>query len=327
MRIGTVGTGSIVAQFIAAAQSVPGVEVNGVYSRDTQRAHAFAQQNQVAHGYDSYETMLADELIDVIYIASPNSLHFHYCQQALMAGKHVICEKPFTSTATELGELISLAECQRLMLFEAISVIYMPNFALIRQYLPMLGRIRLVQCNYSQFSSKYSAFLERRQPNVFNPEFSGGALMDINIYNLHFVSALFGKPQQLSYEANISDGIDTSGVVTLRYPDFVAVCCGAKDSFSLNFAQIQGELGYLNVVGGINGCAEIHLQTADTNVVLNMQLAGNRLIPEIQRFSEMLARKDFSACHMMLVHSQQVMSMLDAARASAKVYFPADARQ
>lgn len=324
MRIGTVGTGAIVAQFIAAAQSVPGVCINGVYSRDLARAQSFAQQHQVARGYDSYEVMLTNDNIDVIYIASPNSLHFAHCHQALTAGKHVICEKPFTSTAAELRELITLAKQQKVMLFEAISVIHMPNFALIRQYLSALGRIRMVQCNYSQFSSKYPAFLANQQPNVFTAEFSGGALMDINIYNLHFVAALFGAPQQVNYIANMNKGIDTSGIVTMRYPDFVAVCSGAKDSFSLNFAQIQGEKGYLNVVGGINGCVQIDLQTAEHNVTLNGQLPENRLTPEVRIFSEQFAQQRYEECYTALAHSLKVMEILDAARHSAGVVFSAD---
>lgn len=324
MRIGTIGTGAIVGQFIEAAKSVPGVEVHAVYSRDKMRAESFAQQYQTACAYDNYERMLADDHIDTIYVASPNSLHFRHCQQALTAGKHVICEKPFTSTAAELRELITLAQRQGVMLFEAISVIHMPNFALIRQHLPALGRIRMVQCNYSQFSSKYPAFLGNQQPNVFNPAFSGGALMDINLYNLHFVCALFGSPQQINYVANIRDGIDTSGVVTLRYPDFVAACSGAKDSFSLNFAQIQGENGYLNVVDGINGCAQISLHTAQSAVTINAQLPGNRLAPEVQVFRDMLAQRDDEGCTAELMHSLRVMEMLDAARQSAGLVFSAD---
>lgn len=182
----------------------------------------------------------------------------------------------------------------------------------------------MVQCNYSQFSSKYPAFLANQQPNVFTAEFSGGALMDINIYNLHFVAALFGAPQQVNYIANMNKGIDTSGIVTMSYPDFVAVCSGAKDSFSLNFAQIQGEKGYLNVVGGINGCVQIDLQTAEHNVTLNGQLPENRLTPEVRIFSEQFAQQRYEECYTALAHSLKVMEILDAARHSAGVVFSAD---
>ncbi|MDU2940209.1 MAG: Gfo/Idh/MocA family oxidoreductase [Enterobacteriaceae bacterium] len=324
MRIGTIGSGAIAAQFIAAVQTTPGMEVTTVCSREKIRAEEFARQTGVEKSCCDYASMLTDDDIDAVYIASPNSLHFNHCRQALEAGKHVICEKPFTSTAAELRELIALAKKQRLMLFEAISIIYMPNFALIRQYLPMLGRIRMVQCNYSQYSSKYPAFLDKRQPNVFNPAFSGGALMDINVYNLHFLCELFGAPDEVSYQANLCDGIDTSGIVTLRYPDFVAVCSGAKDSFSLNFAQIQGEKGYLNVVGGINGCSQIHLQTARETTSLNAQLAQNRLLPEVDAFRKMLTQQDYAHCYSRLEHSLRVMTLLDAARLSAGIIFPAD---
>ncbi|POP47233.1 oxidoreductase [Superficieibacter electus] len=324
MRIGTIGSGAITAQFISAVQATPGMEITAVYSRQKSRAEAFAAQTGVKSAYDNLLDLVSDDDIEVVYVASPNSMHYNHCKQALEAGKHVICEKPFTSTALQLSELITLAKEHNLMLFEAISVIYMPNFALIKQYLPVLGRIRMVQCNYSQYSSKYPAFLEKRLPNVFNPAFSGGALMDINVYNLHFLCELFGEPQQVHYLANRCEGIDTSGIVTAQYADFVAVCSGAKDSFSLNFAQIQGEKGYLNVTGGINGCAQIHLQTAQETTILNAQLPLNRLLPEVQALKDMLIQKDYARCHSRLEQSLRVMRLLDAARSSAGIHFPAD---
>ena len=133
-----------------------------------------------------------------------------------------------------------------LFLFEAIVTLYMPNYALIKENLAKLGPLHLVQCNFSQYSSRYDALLEGKITNVFNPAFSGGALADIGIYNLHYVIGLFGKPKAMRYYPNMhACGIDTSGVAILEYDGFIATCSCAKDSTSKNISQLQGEKGYL----------------------------------------------------------------------------------
>lgn len=325
MKIATTGTGSIVALFIEAAKLNQETEIISVYSRNAQRARIFADECGIVHATDDWDELLASPETDFIYVATPNSLHFQQTKDALMKGKNVICEKPFTSTLAESAELTELAIQNKLFLFEAISTIHMPNFHTISELLPELGRIRLVNCNYSQFSSKYNAFLEGKKPNVFNPQFSGGALMDINIYNIHFVHGLFGHPQEVKYLANVADnGIDTSGTVSLRYPDFVATCTGAKDSNGMNYALIQGENGYLNVVHGANGCQSLYLNCNGKEKTINTQSQGNRLFYEINTFERIYRQRNYQACYALLDHSQQVMNTVEKARKSAGIYFPAD---
>ncbi|MDX6040695.1 Gfo/Idh/MocA family protein [Scandinavium lactucae] len=325
MKIATTGTGNIVALFIEAANANHDVECVSVFSRNALRAKAFANECGIAHSTDDWDELLASTDTDFIYIATPNSLHFQQAKQALQRGKNVICEKPFTSTRSELLELIGIAKSKNLFLFEAISTIHMPNFLKIFELLPDVGRIKLLNCSYSQFSSKYNSFLDQQNPNVFNPQFSGGALMDINIYNLHFIHRLFGTPIQVNYLANIADnGIDTSGIVTLRYADFVATCIGTKDSNGINYAQIQGEKGYLNVSQGANGCQSIYLNCNGVEKTINIQNQNNRLFYEIETFKHIYSQRDYKSCYALLEHSLQVMDTVEKARKSAGIYFPAD---
>lgn len=325
MKIATTGTGSIVEYFIQAMSVHRDIECVCAYSRSAERATEFAKQCAVPDATNDWSALLNNPGVDFIYVASPNSLHYQQAKQALEAGKNVICEKPFTSTVAELSELIALAKQKKLFLFEAISVIHMPNFHEIHALLPALGKIKLVQCNYSQFSSKYRQFLEGKQPNVFNPEFSGGALMDINIYNIHFIHRLFGQPESVNYLANVAEnGIDTSGIVSLRYQDFVASCVGAKDSNSINYAQIQGENGFLNVVHGVNGCQSLSANIQGKESTVDMQTQENRLTYELEVFERIFRQRDYQASYELLDHSLQVMTTLEKARKSAGVIFPAD---
>ena len=120
--------------------------------------------------------------------------------------------------------------------------------------------VKLVQCNYSQYSSRYPDYLKGVVLPAFDPAFSGGSLFDINIYNVHFVCGLFGKPASVEYFANKGfNGIDTSGVLVMNYPEFIAVCVGAKDSQSPSHATVQGINGYIKLTSAPNTSRSVEL--------------------------------------------------------------------
>ncbi|MFR2502999.1 MAG: hypothetical protein ACLS85_11090 [Coprobacillus cateniformis] len=134
---------------------------------------------------------------------------------------------------------------------EAVSTQYLPNTLKIKELLPTLGQIKIVSANYSQYSSRYDAFKAGEVLPAFNPAMSGGALMDLNIYNINLVVALFGKPLNVNYEANIQRGIDTSGILTLDYDSFKCVCIGAKDCkapVATNIQVMQDVLQFLHLL-------------------------------------------------------------------------------
>ncbi|WP_338708908.1 Gfo/Idh/MocA family oxidoreductase [Paenibacillus amylolyticus] len=326
MNIATIGTGSIVDAILSAINELEDVTCTAMYSRKRETAQELAGKYGVDTIYTDLESLFSDTNVDLVYIASPNSMHYEQAYQALQHGKHVVCEKPFTSTLEEAETLIALAKEKNLLLFEAISNIHLPNIKVIQEQLPKLGPIKLIQCNYSQYSRKYNDLLAGETPNVFNPHFSGGALMDINIYNLHLVMNLFGSPNTVSYTANKhANGIDTSGVVVLKYPEFIAECVGAKDTNSMNFVLIQGEKGYLQVVGGANGCREIKLQIGNEPAeAYNAQTKSNWLYYEWEAFRDIHANGDHKRCYELLEHSQSVMSVLMSARKDAGIVFAAD---
>jgi len=117
-----------------------------------------------------------------------------HTKAALLAGKHVICEKPFCPTARQARELADLAAEKGLMLVDATPTICLPNLQFLQEHLPRIGPIRLVMGNYSQYSSRFDCLLQGKVTNVFDPNFAGGCLMDINYYNLYLNILLFGKP-------------------------------------------------------------------------------------------------------------------------------------
>ena len=138
-----------------------------------------------------------------MYIAVPNILHVKYTRAALEAGRHVIVEKPMAPTAAQAEELAELARSKKLFLFEAVTTQYQDNYAKLREMLPKVGAVTMVQCNFSQYSSRYDAFCAGDVQPAFDPACAGGALMDLGVYNVSYIVGLFGEPNQAKYTANM----------------------------------------------------------------------------------------------------------------------------
>ncbi len=241
VNLACVGTSFITEQTLAALKNVPAVQPYAIYSRSLEKAQAYALNK----AYDNFDEMLADPQVELVYIASPNTLHYEQAKRSLQAKKHVVLEKPFVQTLSEAQELFALADAQGIMLFEAITTIHNESYKYLKTHLKELGPVRHFYANYSQFSSRYSKYLSGEVSNIFDPAFAGGSLGDLNIYNLHLAVGLFGAPKKSQYFANRGfNTVDTSGVAVLSYDGFHALCFGAKDSNGRNGVEIQGEKGY-----------------------------------------------------------------------------------
>ncbi|MEI2367396.1 NAD(P)-dependent oxidoreductase [Niallia circulans] len=327
MKLGIVGAGKIVQDLLPMLKSIPQIDLVAIFGRPNKKEFLLDLQKEypINKIYVDYKEMLADTDIDVVYIALPNHLHYSYTKLALEARKHVICEKPFTSNLNELKELERIAQKNDLYLIEAITNQYRGNFLKIKELLPKLGDIKVVEANYSQYSSRYDAFKEGNILPAFNPEMSGGALMDINSYNIHFVVGLFGKPMEVQYYPNLSRGIDTSGVLILEYERFKAICIGSKDSWGASFATIQGDNGFLTVDGPVNSIDSFIISNAsNVEEKINKNEHNHRMYEEFVAFEKIIREKNKSEMLKRLEHSLQVMEILTVARKRAGIVFAAD---
>lgn len=325
MKIGIAGNGKIVTEMIEATKEIQGLDIIAICSRPQSKAKAekIAQNYDIAKVYTDYDEMLQDKEINFIYVAVTNNVHYIYTKKALFAGKNVICEKPFTITAEETRELVELAKVKKLFLFEAITILYAPNYQYIKENLVKIGQLRYVQANYAQYSSRYDRYLNKDVAPAFSPEHAGGALYDLNIYNLHFVMGILGIPREVIYRANFGfNGIDTSGTMLLDYKGFTVVCSAAKDSESESGIIFQGEKGYIKLVGATNICGLVELEIKGNNKELvNKEKYNHRMVNEFVAFSEMFNKQDFITCYENLDHSLNVMKILEQARKSGKIEF------
>lgn len=325
IKLGTIGSGPIVHTILDAVSQVDHIRCCAVYSRSYETGRALAEKYGADAVYTNLEEMFQDPELNFIYVASPNSLHYRQVKMALEYGKNVICEKPFCPQKSQAEELIALAKAKGLFLVDATPTAFLPNFEAIREQLSKIGRIKLVLCNYTQYSSRFNQVLEGKVPNIFNPEFAAGCLMDINVYNIFLNVALFGKPRSVQYSANIYPGLaDTSGVLTLEYEDFVSQCVGAKDCYGPSFVQIQGEKGYIYIPKGSNGIAQVQVVTQTGTETIDLQHGLDRCYFEILGITDLVLQGNYDAFYRRLETTVDVIDTLEQARKYAGILFPGD---
>ena len=325
MNIGILGTGSIARTMAAEFAKVPAFRCEAVCSRQQATGEALAQQFGIPKVYTDYDAMLADPDIELVYIAIPNSLHYAQTRAALLAGKNVLCEKPFVPTVAEADELIALAKEKHLFLFEAITTAHHPNYALAKQYLDDIGSLRIVSCTFCQYSSRYDAFCAGATPVSFDPARAGGALMDLNVYNISYIVGLFGEPNQVHYTANIERGIDTSGILTMDYTGFKAVSMAAKDCAAPARCIIQGTKGYIQQKSTANCCGGITFHPNEGKEEhYNLNGGRPREAAEFETFARAMESGDQELCTRMQDTSIAVSRVLTVARRSAGIRFPGE---
>ncbi len=324
VRLCTIGSGVIVHSVLDSVKSTEGIELEAVYSRTEEKAESLAKTYGAEKIYTDINAMLNDERVNTIYIATPNLLHYKQAKLALEAGKNVICEKPFVTRLTHAQELRDIARSKGLFLFEAAPTMYLPNFRLLREKLPEIGRIRLIMSNYSQYSSRYDAVLRGEKPNIFNPEFAGGCLMDINFYNVLLNTALFGSPDSAIYYPNIYPGLaDTSGVFMMIYDGFKSTNSGAKDTWGINYFMIEGETGYI-YIDEPNGLKSVRVVTKTSDETFNLQPNFDRWHYEIQELTRLMLSDDYESVNSILDVTVENAGIIESARKNAGILFPGD---
>ena len=325
IRLGTIGSGVIVHSILDNVKRTQGIELEAVYSRSREKGDKLAAEYGCSKVYTDMDAFLADENVNLVYIATPNLLHYEQAKKALLAGKHVLLEKPFTTKVEHARELAQIAKEKHLFLVEAAPTGFLPNFAILKEELEKIGKIKLVMSNYSQYSSRYDAVLRGEKPAIFDPDYAGGCLMDINFYNVLLNILLFGKPKAAKYHANRFPGLsDTSGVMVMEYDGFVSTNAGAKDTWGVNFFQIEGEKGYIYIENGSNGIKSVRTVTKTGDDTYNAQPDPDRWFYEIQKLTEILLADDYDSVYKRLDLTLATVETIESSRKEAGILFPGD---
>jgi len=326
MKLGIVGSGMIVQEFLPSLVQLEGLEIMGM--QGTKKSIGKVEEICVKYGIPRFTddfNKLCEFGIDTVYIAVPNFLHFEYCKKALEKGLNVIVEKPMITNYRQAKELSDLAKEKKLFLFEAITTLYFENYKKIKDWIGKIGDVKLVQSQYSQYSSRYDAFKRGEVLPVFDPEKAGGALMDLGLYNLHYVLGLFGKPENVKYYANIERNIDTSGILMIEYKNFNAMCVCAKDSEGKRIGVIQGSEGKIISEEAPSLVGKVTLKMYDgTKESFDDGFSKDRVVPEFKAFIRALNENDLEFCYRQLEKSLLVSEVQTKARIGAGIKFPQD---
>ena len=220
LKWGILGPGSIARDFAQALNRVNG-EVYAVASRNKERAEKFARENNVKKAYGSYDEIIKDKDIDVVYIATPHSNHYEYIIKSLNNNKHVLCEKAITVNERELEEALKIAREKNLVLEEAMTLFHMPLYEKVIKKINNedLGKVNMVQVSFGSFK-EYD-----ENNRFFNLDLAGGALLDIGTYALSFARYfLSSMPEEiLSTVKKAKTGVDEeSGIILKTKEDEIA---------------------------------------------------------------------------------------------------------
>lgn len=291
LRLGTIGTSGITEQFIEAAINSGKYSLEAVYSRTQDRALLFKEKFKALKAYTDWEVFLNDPEIDVIYIASPNSLHFEQAKQVLIHQKHAIVEKPIVTSLPDLDRLIDLARQNNKVVVEAARHLYEPNFMTISKWIKNLPRVYGASLTYSKYSSRYDEVLKGGEPAIFSPNFDGGSVNDLGIYVVYAAIHWFGKPLSVhAFTQKVETGVDGKGMALLRYPDFDVTLNFGKINTSLHSTEIYGPDQTL-ILDGVTGLSEVTLIDARTKEAQKLNLeepAVNPLSWEANEFADLI---------------------------------------
>lgn len=325
VRFGIVGTNWITERFLKAALQVEDFQLTAVYSRTEEKAKEFSAKYGVERTFTDLKTMAASGEIDAVYIASPNSLHAEQSILFMKNNVHVLCEKPVASNTKELKSMIAAARENNVLLMEALKSAFMPNFLAVKENLHKIGQVRRYFASYCQYSSRYDAYRQGTVLNAFNPDFSNGSLMDIGIYCVYPLVALFGKPEEIKAAGYVLEsGVDGEGSMVLKYPDMDAVIMYSKITDSSLPAEIQGEEGNI-VIDRISSPekVELHYRNGEREDLTQDQLSDS-MYYETKEFIRLVQAGKTESDINSYANSMITMEIIEEARRQIGVVYPAD---
>lgn len=238
---GILSTSSIAPRFIAAVRASGKGNIAAVSSRTLEKAREKAAQWNIPTAYGSHEDLLKDENVNIVYISNVNTAHYPWAKAALLAGKHVICEKPCTTTEAQTKELYALAREKGLFFMEAQKMLFLPAVLAAKERLKDLGQITMAEMSHS-FPASYNGWM-------FDKEAGGGPLLSSGIYAVQLVAWLFGEIADIRGTASKLDtGVEWQYILTGQTESGVLFCAKNSTRATLdNTCRIFGENGYMEL--------------------------------------------------------------------------------
>jgi predicted dehydrogenase len=314
------GTGKIANTMANTIKKMKNVKCYGVASRSEDRARQFADEHGIKVAYTSYEEMVLDNKIDLIYIATPHSEHYANMKLCIENGKNVLCEKAFTANAAQAEEIINLAHEKGVFVTEAMWTRYMPMLTTIKGILSsgIIGEPVMLTANLAYNIAE----VER----IHNPALAGGALLDIGIYPINFAAMMFGKDIE-SIESScikMESGVDESESITIKYKDGkMAVLNATVNGISDRRGTIYGENGFI-VIENINNFESVTVYDSSykpgKTVKAPKQISGYEY--EVYSALKAIDKGELECWEMPHAETIRIMKLMDALRAEWGIVYP-----
>lgn len=320
MRVGVLGTGWIVHPVTAALKGMTGVECYAIASRTKERGEQAAKDFGYKVGYGSYEELVADPKVDLVYVATPHSRHYEDMKLCIAAGKNVLCEKSFTLNAVQAADIKRLAKEAGVYVAEAIWTRYQPSRKLINDTIAsgIIGEVKTLTANLS-----YAMMNKER---IWNPELAGGALLDIGVYGINFALMHFGDDiDHIESSVQMLDtGVDGMESITIFFKDGrMAVLTHSVHGRSDRKGIFYGEKGYM-IVENINNPQSISVYDAGDNLLqfipVPEQINGYEY--QFAEAADCIADGKLESDSMPMEETVKVMEIMDSLRKSWGMVYP-----
>lgn len=323
LNFAIVGAGDMARFMAETVNQMDHVRAYAVGSRSLDRAAAFAAKYGFDRAYGSYEELLADPAVDLVYIAVPHSHHAQLMERCIDHKKPILCEKAFTVNAGQARRVLARAEETGVFTAEAIWPRYMPMADTLKEFVASgrIGRITAAAANLA-----YPVYARERLHRL---DLAGGALLDVGIYPLTFAAILFGSQvESISSEAQISpDGVDAQNTVVLTYPDGVRVTLYSSIvNASDRLGAIYGTEGYA-LVGNVNNFEYLDIYNKEHVLVEHIrrppQLTGYEY--EIDACIQAMAHGALECPQMPHSEIIRMMELMDRIREQWGLVYPCEA--
>ena len=329
LRWGIVATGRIAHRVTRDLARLEGAELYAVSSRSEGSARAFAEEHGFAANYhdnpsgSGYQQLFEDPRVDVVYVATPHAQHFEVVRAALEAGKHVLCEKPFTINASEARELVQLAGERSLFLMEAVWTRFLPATRRALEIIRSggIGTVRWVQADLG-FPAAYDP-----ADRLWDPAAGGGALLDLAVYPLTWAVAALGFPAGLTAQGHLNqDGVDVQNTLALEYPEGAAAqLTSSLQSAGPGTATISGTAGWIRTGSPLYNPRKLEICGQDGTIrVEEFHEEAEGFIHELRETARCIRAGLQESPLMPWAETVQMMQLLDEARQQLGLHYPND---
>jgi predicted dehydrogenase len=326
IRWGILGCGRIARKFAADLRLVGDAKLSAVGARQIETARAFATEFPATHVHGSYEELVSNPEVDVIYIASPHSHHHEHTLLCLNHGKAVLCEKAFALNLGQVQEMITLARAKKVFLMEAVWSRFLPQFQKVKELIES-GELGEIQTMLSSFGFIPQPPVPAR---LFDPKLGGGSLLDIGIYNVFFTLSFMGRPDIIEASMTAADtGIDAQCAMLFKYKNgSMAQLFSSLTSNLGTEADIAGSKSRIRLTSRFyapSATIELFTGREDSKEIIPVpKEAGSGYQYEARHVGECLRKGLTESPVMTHADSLLLMETLDRVRAAAGIHYPAD---